>query len=336
MKASPAAASALLAAMMLVIGTTAEECVTGGFLLEFNGQCTPEAIIAAYESQVFHAPGGISPSCAIDAETDLLSKLSASGSTLQSLCDTVYANQEVVPFSNAAKRGTDMQFEQMFFNGRTDWQEEVETLYDDYGRVASTTATAILADDAEAVRVFFESVAQGRRVSWPGDQLPNFANTMGVTDTAGAPTCVTNAAMCCWPKDRQANDGNGNCAKPYDTNCVDKDVADNTDLCYVSNDRGTESTGYNSELGFTAFPNDNADGEGAIHCHGFAWSNDANDGSARYKANNLFFVSMYDHMHNRGYVENVPGAPMCAWYVSMSCNDVECISSTSNSHHARH
>merc|ERR1712045_187647 len=30
------------------------------------------------------------------------------------------------------------------------------------------------------------------------------------------------------------------------------------------------------------------------------------------KGNNLFYVSMYDHMHQRGYVRNVPGAPMCA------------------------
>ncbi len=308
-----AAASSASAALFLAASVaTAEECVTGGFLVEFTGQCTPDAIVAAYESQVFNAPGGVSSSCAISAKTDLLSKLSANGSTLQGLCDAIYASQEIVPFSNAAKRGTDMQFEQMFFNGRTDWQEEVETLYDS----RATTTTAILADDAEAVRVFFEGVAQGRRVSWPGESLPNFANTVGITDAAGLPTCVTNAAMCCWPKDRQANDNNGNCAKPYDTNCVDKDVADNTDLCYVANDRGTFSTGYNSESGFTAFPSDNADGEGAIHCHGFAWSNDVQNASARYKANNLFFVSMYDHMHNRGYVENVPGAPMCAWYVA--------------------
>ena len=31
----------------------------------------------------------------------------------------------------------------------------------------------------------------------------------------------------------------------------------------------------------------------------------------RYAANNLFYISMYDHMYQRGYVRNVPGAPMC-------------------------
>jgi hypothetical protein len=51
--------------------------------------------------------------------------------------------------------------------------------------------------------------------------LSNFQSS--VTDTAGLSTCTTNAAMCCWPKDRQANDNNGNCATPYDENCVNKD-----------------------------------------------------------------------------------------------------------------
>ena len=32
----------------------------------------------------------------------------------------------------------------------------------------------------------------------------------------------------------------------------------------------------------------------------------------RYAANKLFYyVSMYEHMYQRGYVRNVPGAPMC-------------------------
>ena len=48
-----------------------------------------------------------------------------------------------------------------------------------------------------------------------------------------------------------------------------------------------------------------------MHCHGFAWSPDDREVTSRFKANALFFVSFYDHMHNRGYVGNVPGSPMC-------------------------
>merc|ERR1712226_654374 len=53
------------------------------------------------------------------------------------------------------------------------------------------------------------------------------------------------------------------------------------------------------------------DTEGPTHCHGIAWGLDEYEPDARYKANNLFYVSMYDHMYKRGYVRNVPGAPMC-------------------------
>ena len=63
--------------------------------------------------------------------------------------------------------------------------------------------------------------------------------------------------------------------------------------------------------GFAIYPGDNAAGEGSIHCHGLAWSNDPNDAESRYKGNNIFYVSMYDHLYTRGYVRNIPGAPMC-------------------------
>lgn len=98
-------------------------------------------------------------------------------------------------------------------------------------------------------------------------------------------------------------------AKPYDTNCVNADPADNTDLCYVDMNRHARASG--TDGGFALYPGDNADGEGAIHCHGLAWGDDDNDIESRYKGNNIFYVSMYDHLYVRGYVRNVPGAPMC-------------------------
>ena len=297
-------AVALLAA--LPAAALAQECLLGGFHLEFDGGCTPETVLAAYEEQVFGAAGATSDACTLDAAADLNLKLTAAGiDDLQALCDSVYNTQEQVPFTHAAKRGDDMHFEREFFNGHTDWQEEVETIYE----TDDGTRTSILKEDAEQVRAFFEGVAQGRRVEWPG-ALPNFQSS--VTDGNDLATCTTNAAMCCWPKDRQANDGNGNCAKAYDENCVDKDPADNTNLCYVDLERGNASTGFDS-TDVLVYPGDGGQGEGSIHCHGLAWSNDKNDHTARYKANNLFFVSMYDHMYQRGYVKNVPGAPMCGW-----------------------
>lgn len=117
--------------------------------------------------------------------------------------------------------------------------------------------------------------------------------------------CKSHAAQCCWPRDRQANDNNGNCATPYDSDCVDKDVADNTDLCYNELDKAPYANGIDAN-GFSVYGH-----EGPVHCHGFAWSTDDQETTTRYRANALFFVSMYDHMYQRGYVENIPGSPMC-------------------------
>jgi hypothetical protein len=304
MKVSSPALSLLATALLPHGGVHGQqECLSGSFRLEIDGACNPASVLEAYEEQVYDVVGGIPKDCAISAENDLLSKLD--GRSIQSLCDDLYATQERVPFTNAAGRGDDYTFERMFFNGRTDWQEDVES------RDATNAAIDVLKEDAENVRVFFDGIAQGRRVGWPGN-LSNFRSPAIADGGNDMSTCSTNAAMCCWPKDRQANDNNGNCATVYDENCVDKDPADNTNLCFVDLDRSI-SDGYVSKNGYMGFPLDNNDGEGSIHCHGFAWSNDVNDRTSRYRGNNLFFVSMYDHMYQRGYVKNIPGAPMCGW-----------------------
>ena len=83
---------------------------------------------------------------------------------------------------------------------------------------------------------------------------------------------------------------------------------DNTDLCYVESTTGP---------GFLSFPGDDGNNrpflsEGPIHCHGMGWvEDDMLDPSIIYNANNLFYISMYDHMYQRGYVRNIAGAPMC-------------------------
>ena len=107
--------------------------------------------------------------------------------------------------------------------------------------------------------------------------------------------CQNQAVMCCFGRDRQSNDNNGNCA---DGNCGDADPGDNSNLCYTS-----QANKYPEET------------EGAIHCHGFAWPDDATSAEARLRFNNFFFVSMYDHMYTRGYVgrsvANNDVFPMC-------------------------
>jgi hypothetical protein len=241
------------------------------------------------------------------AEADLWSKLGGAATLAQAqayvktkICPQAYSDKGFVSFTQAAKKGTDYQFEKLYFDGKTNWNEQVETIY--YDSNSNEQSGYNLQRDTSVVSTFFNTLAKTEQVEFPST-LSNFQS------------CASNVAYCCFVTDRQANDNNGNCATPYDLNCVDKDPGDNTDLCYVDHKRGNMSNKANSN-GETVFSKDddnNSDNaEGPIHCHGFAWSNDPNDYTSRYKGNTLHFVSQFDHLNQRGYVRNVPGAPMCA------------------------
>jgi len=71
---------------------------------------------------------------------------------------------------------------------------------------------------------------------------------------------------------------------------TDADPSDNTDICYVDMERAPLSNHVRD--GFAIYGGDDQDGEGAAHCHGFAWPSDPSDTRSRYIGNNLFFVSV--------------------------------------------
>jgi len=296
----------LLSKSLFLVSSQLTQCIEEAslFEFEFDGECSYANVLEAF-TPIFEDPINVGESCTNTVEQELQALLGAQDAVgakakLHSICkDAFQSYPNVFRFSDIAKKGGN--FEQMFFNGGTDWNEEYQTRYPTDADGNPTNRLRTSGDqigDAFRVKNIYDSEAQYGMIEWP-DSLTNFDQ------------CSTNAVMCCWPKDRQANDGNGNCGTPYDTNCIDKDPADNTDLCYVDMEKGQLSTGFNSS-GIQVFPGDNHDGEGAIHCHGFAWADDDADKSSAYKGNNLFYISMYDHMHQRGYVKNIPGAPMCA------------------------
>jgi len=107
--------------------------------------------------------------------------------------------------------------------------------------------------------------------------------------------CASQTAMCCWHRDRQYFDDNGNCNS---ADCANQNPGDNTDLCW------TEKDG-------EVFPYPGSGTEKQVHCHGLAWSNDitGTDMNAKGKWNTLFYVSMYDHLKQRGYAEGLGQDP---------------------------
>ena len=290
--------------LLLTIPSVSSQCVQGGFSLDVEDECNFETLLESF-TPFFEDPvnsGGTS--CPYDsAEQDLILLLGATTraeaeDAVHTICVDMFENYPMkVPFENIP--GYDRDFVGRYYNGGTKWNEQYATKY---AGGEDGELTQILRQDAAQVKTFYESGGQYGMVEWP-DYLPNFEE------------CSMNAAYCCWPQDRQARDNNGNCNEPYDENCIDRDPGDNTDLCYMDIADGNSSTGKTGD-GLLGFPlddgNNGRNAEGPIHCHGFAWSDDDAHASAAYKANNLFYVSMYDHMHQRGYVRNIDGAPMCA------------------------
>jgi len=100
---------------------------------------------------------------------------------------------------------------------------------------------------------------------------------------------LTNSAVCCWHRDRQYFDNNGNC---NERDCANQNPMDNTDLCWTKE-------------GSNVFPYPGDDTENDLHCHGFAWAREEGDYSAKAKWNNLFYVSLYDHLYQRGYADAI-------------------------------
>ena len=79
-----------------------------------------------------------------------------------------------------------------------------------------------------------------------GQVIERFYNDTAQTQILEAPIgtrfvegCKNQAVMCCWHRDRQYKDGNGNCNA---RNCVNKDPGDNTNLCWT--DDGTDVVPY--------------------------------------------------------------------------------------------
>jgi len=130
-----------------------------------------------------------------------------------------------------------------------------------------------------------ESVKAGKRIgAFREEGATNTILNDGDWGTGSFDSCESQAYLCCFGRDRQFGDNNGNC---NEDDCEDADPGDNSNLCFT-------------EPNLTAYPGEIEDD---IHCHGLAWSDDTNDLTSRFKVNNFFFVSMFDHMYTRGYVE---------------------------------
>jgi len=266
----------------------------GDFDVSFNGECTYGNLKAKIEA--LKTSSYTSCTATADAITQDLLGTDAAGAEAKvaTLCAAAHANTDLrITFDEVTLEG--YQFNNEYYSGGTTWNYEIQT----------NAGENILRTDAGRVKKIYEHEAQYGLIDLPMD-LPAF-------NPQSAQKCELNAAFCCWVQDRQAGDGNGNCATPYDQRCQNNDPGDNANLCYVDHTHSAPVTHIAGGFSIYGDPKRNQEAiEGPVHCHGFAWADDETDPISIYKGNNLFYVSMYDHMHQRGYVRNVPGSTMCS------------------------
>ena len=208
----------------LILGTaSASNCILGDFSLQTTGKCSTYATLRAAFDVFFADKINISPSCQNTVETELLTLLGVAtvadaDAVLKTMCTSAFQSYNATGYNATAFKdiaGFDSRYVDLYFRGATDWNEKVATLYppDPQGTTQDPESNLLRRDAARVLR-FFEGNGQYGMVQWP-TQL----------DYLDVSKCNANAAYCCWPKDRQANDNNGNCARPYDKTCVDADPA---------------------------------------------------------------------------------------------------------------
>mmetsp|Transcript_18236 Transcript_18236/g.30254 ORF Transcript_18236/g.30254 Transcript_18236/m.30254 type:complete len:559 (+) Transcript_18236:54-1730(+) len=119
-------------------------------------------------------------------------------------------------------------------------------------------------------------------------------------------SCQLNSIMCCFTEDRL----NGN-------------LEDNTDVCAHDLETSHKSNHVRHGLGVY-------DSKVPAYCTAFKWDDDENSASYQYRGNALFDISFGTFLE-KGYVKNIPGAPMCSCIEDMptvtnaACRKVEVV-----------
>jgi hypothetical protein len=104
--------------------------------------------------------------------------------------------------------------------------------------------------------------------------------------------CSLNTMMCCYTENRLGDD-----------------FEDNADVCYHDLEKSYFSN--NVRHGYGVF-----DPEYPAYCTAFHWDEDESSASYQYRGNALFDISFGTFLR-KGYVKNIPGAPMCSCIESM-------------------
>jgi len=226
---------------------------------------------------------------------------------LQLLTGTTNDDDAKEYISELCDNAWDMVDKTTYQNIHSDFSNDFMNEYTDGGGYLNTETGNFQGVQSLKYRTSARSLSAGQSIDSYYQSDSNGASNSRLEATfENLQNCELQSIMCCFGRDRQSNDDNGQCRSRQ---CDNSDPANNSNLCYT-------------EPSLTPYPQSE---EGNVHCHGLAWAEDENDFISQLKFNNFFYVSMYDHMYTRGYVQNMISdksdntdyVPMCSCIENM-------------------
>ena len=133
-------------------------------------------------------------------------------------------------------------------------------------------------------KAFYDANATAREIV---DDFPPYMANFNLTSS-----CKLKTMMCCFTDSRFGSD-----------------FEDNADVC--AHDLEKSSFANNVKHGFGVY-----DSKAPTYCTAFKWDDDQSSASYQYRGNALFDIS-FGTLMRKGYVKNIPGAPLCSCIENM-------------------
>lgn len=210
---------------------------------------------------------------------------------IQELCEYVAPTQFV------EIQGT-YQLDKRAMNGGGDVKDGENTFEIDVGRLKR-----FVGNDMDNKLIAWPEYAQREAYNPDNGYGDNgYMTNFNIDPDAEKGSCQMNTVMCCFIESHNDN------------------FVDNTDVCRHDLENSPQTNHIKSGA-WSVFS-----GDEPAHCTGFTWKD--GDVSDTYKGNTLFYASLYQTAE-KGYMSNVPGAPMCACVEQMPIvTKADCVTST--------
>jgi len=184
--------------------------------------------------------------------------------------------------------GKGPQFLKNFLDGGTTWNDNIENSRGEY---VLTTDAAIIPTvyDESAQNTVFSAPDGGTNGIYPG-YFSNFFK--------GDQECPLGVIECCYTSTR-----------------LETPLEDNAEMCALDLTPAAKSNHIHANS-ITYFKTQESDN---TYCSGFAYEKNSFQDTVKY--NTLFHMAMMTNLYEKGYVKNIPGAPLCGCVEQMPVID---------------